>query len=675
MVSIGKFSFSNMKIAARLSAGMGVILVLLAVVALAAFFGLRGAVANFAEYRQLARQTAAMGAVQGEALATRLYVKDFLLKGSEESIAKVSESAATAAKDSESAKELFTSDETRAEISTVASMLKDYEAAFGEVKELRAKRNELVARLDALGPQIEQNLSEIMRSANADADASAAYRAGETLRSVLLARLYLTKFLTENDQSSVDRVRQELDDAGKASGALMAELQNPVRRKLIAEVMDWLKSYSTDFEAVQATISERNGIISGTLDKIGPDVAERLSTMTEANRAQQDEIGPRATAAMEETLWTAVIIAVISILMGVVIAVLLSRSITKPITGMTSAMEILAAGNRKIEVPGLGRKDEVGLMANAVQVFKENAERVARMEEEQKEAERRAAEEKKRAMNELADSFQAQVGGIVQTVSSSATEMQTTAQTMSSTAEETSRQATAVAAASEQASTNVQTVASAAEELSSSITEISRQVAQSAEIAGRAVADAERTNAQVQGLADAAQKIGEVVSLINDIASQTNLLALNATIEAARAGDAGKGFAVVASEVKNLANETAKATEEITAQITSVQAATREAVTAIQAIGQTIGSINEIATTIASAVEEQGAATQEIARNVQQASAGTTEVSSNIAGVTQAATETGAAASQVLSASGELARQGELLRGEVDKFLHAVRAA
>jgi methyl-accepting chemotaxis protein len=371
----------------------------------------------------------------------------------------------------------------------------------------------------------------------------------------------------------------------------------------------------------------------------------------------------------------AILVGAASIVLGGIVAWFFGGSLARPVVTMTDAMMRLAKGDHAVEVPARDRRDEIGNIANAVQVFKDNAIEMERLKEEQAEAEKRAVEEKKKSMRELADSFQSSVGGIVETVSSSATEMQTTAQSLTATAEETSRQSTAVAAASEQASTNVQTVASAAEELSSSIAEISRQVGQSAQIAGKAVDDAERTNIQVQGLAEAAQKIGEVVQLITDIASQTNLLALNATIEAARAGDAGKGFAVVASEVKNLANETAKATEEITDQITSIQAATREAVTAIQSIGQTIGQINEIATTIASAVEEQGAATQEIARNVQQASAGTQEVSSNISGVTQAAGETGAAASQMLSASGELARQGEHLRGEVDKFLQAVRAA
>ncbi len=371
----------------------------------------------------------------------------------------------------------------------------------------------------------------------------------------------------------------------------------------------------------------------------------------------------------------ALVVGAASILFGALCAWLFGSSLARPVIAMAEAMRRLVQGDHAVEVPALDREDEIGQMAKSVQVFKDNAVEMERLKAEQAEAERRAADEKKRLMNELADGFETSVGGIVEKVTASANEMQSTAQTLTATAEETSRQSTAVAAASEQASTNVQTVASAAEELSSSIAEISRQVAQSAEIAGQAVADAERSNRQVQGLAEAAQRIGEVVQLITDIASQTNLLALNATIEAARAGEAGKGFAVVASEVKNLANETAKATDEITGQIAGIQQATRDAVDAIQAIGETIGRINEIATTIASAVEEQGAATQEIARNVQQAAAGTQEVSSNIAGVTQAAGDTGAAASQMLAASGELARQGDVLSGEVGKFLQAVRAA
>jgi methyl-accepting chemotaxis protein len=277
-------------------------------------------------------------------------------------------------------------------------------------------------------------------------------------------------------------------------------------------------------------------------------------------------------------------------------------------------------------------------------------------------------------LSQHADVFENEVHGMVEVVASAATELQSTSQSMAGTAEATSEKATLVAAAAEEAAANVETVATAAEELHASISEISRQVSESTRISQEAVREAERTNQLVNGLAVAADKIGEVVKLINDIASQTNLLALNATIEAARAGDAGKGFAVVANEVKNLASQTARATEDISNQISGVQSATKDAVGAIQGIGTTIGQINEIASAIAAAVEEQGAATREIARNVQEASTGTMEVTNNISSVTEASTETGHAATEVLSAARELSTQSESLKAKVDTFLNDIRA-
>ncbi len=369
------------------------------------------------------------------------------------------------------------------------------------------------------------------------------------------------------------------------------------------------------------------------------------------------------------------LIGVATLVVVALVGYLLARSVSKPVVEMTASMNGLAAGDLEVEIPAKGRSDEIGEMSGAVQVFKDNAVEKVRLEKEQEEVERRAEEEKRAAMNKLADGFESSVGQIVNQVSSASTEMQASSNSMSATAEQTTSQSAAVAAASEQASANVQTVATAAEELSSSISEISRQVSQSSQIAAAAVQQAQQTNAKVEGLAEAANRIGEVVALITDIADQTNLLALNATIEAARAGDAGKGFAVVASEVKNLANQTAKATDEIGTQISGIQTATQEAVSAIEEITKTISEIDEIAATIASAVEQQGAATQEIARNVEQAAAGTQEVSSNISGVSQAANDTGAAATQIKSAADELSQQSETLRAEVGKFLANVRVA
>ena len=352
----------------------------------------------------------------------------------------------------------------------------------------------------------------------------------------------------------------------------------------------------------------------------------------------------------------------------------LVTSVARPIGAMTTAMRRLADHDLKVEIIGVGRKDEIGGMAAAVQVFKDNMIRADELAAAQAQEQKRK-EERQFAVDGFIKDFDKSVSSSLGMLASASTELQSTAESMSNTAEETQRQSAAVAAASEQASVNVQTVASAAEQLASSVAEIGRQVTESTSIAGRAVRDAEETNSKVQALAEAAQRIGDVVKLINDIAGQTNLLALNATIEAARAGEAGKGFAVVASEVKSLASQTAKATEEISSQIKSIQSATGDSVEAIKAIGHTIGRINEIATTIASAVEEQSVATQEIARNVQQASAGTNEVSSNIIGVTQAASDTGAASTQVRSSAGDLAKQGETLRADVGKFLANIRAA
>jgi methyl-accepting chemotaxis protein len=402
--------------------------------------------------------------------------------------------------------------------------------------------------------------------------------------------------------------------------------------------------------------------------------ADLLNKMIDLNKKGSQT----ATAAAKSLYDNALIfmgasIALVFAVLGWAVA-FVGRNVSAPITSITNVMSVLASGDKTVGIPFAGRKDEIGAMADAVQVFKENMITAERLAAEQETA-RKAKEQRAEQVAARTKQFDNVVRMSLTTVTSASKQMEASAASMQAAAEETNTQSGAVAAASEQAASNVQTVAAATEELSSSIKEIGRQVSQSSQVTAKAVDEANRAKDMVRGLDASAQKIGEVVSLITDIAEQTNLLALNATIEAARAGEAGKGFAVVASEVKNLAAQTAKATEEIAAQITGIQGATKSSVGAIESIFETIGQIDQISTTIASAIEEQSAATQEIARNVEQAATGTQEVSSNITGVTKAAGETGQISVQVLDAAQELARQSTTLRTEVDGFLADIREA
>ncbi|NVN86799.1 MAG: HAMP domain-containing protein [Rhodopseudomonas sp.] len=387
----------------------------------------------------------------------------------------------------------------------------------------------------------------------------------------------------------------------------------------------------------------------------------------------RDTSGYQALA-RQSMMWFAAVTA-FAMLIAALIAAWLGRGLGQPIRKLEEAMGQISAGTLNVVVPGAQRSDEIGSMARAVGVFKDGLAETGQLRAAQEQQRIDAEGDRRKTLQALATRFEDGVGSVVAAVGTAAVELRTTAQSMAATAEESVGQTTAVAAASEVATQNAQAVAAAIEQLNASVNEIAQRVNESAKVSGSALDQANNTNAQVNGLAEAAQRIGDVVKLISEIAAQTNLLALNATIEAARAGESGRGFAVVASEVKALATQTSKATDEISAQVTAIQNATKVSVEAIGGITSTIGRVSEIASAIASAVEEQSAATREIAQNVSEAARSTGEVSQNIVGVTEAAHQTGEAAARVVDSSAELSRNGETLRTQVEAFLREVRAA
>ncbi|ALK10919.1 methyl-accepting chemotaxis protein [Blastochloris viridis] len=487
------------------------------------------------------------------------------------------------------------------------------------------------------------------------------------------ARAGIWRFFATEDAELKSQVDRGIDAAVHDLRALEAK-DAPQIAAAAATLAKLAEQHRALFETSRAAIAKQATTIA-TIAPMRVEVTRLVDESLEAASKLEAKLNADVHSAVAGAARSGLAIGALTALVMAGAAVFGFAGVGRPIRRIAGVLDQLAEGDKTVDIPFTTRGDEVGDTARAAQVFKDNLIRMDQMTAEQREAEARAEAEKRAAMHQLAVSFEGAVGGIIEAVSSAASQLQGAAQTMSAAADQTNRQSTAVASASEEASSNVQTVASAAEELSASVSEIGRRVNESARIAAEAAKDADETASKVGRLSQAAQKIGDIVGLISTIAGQTNLLALNATIEAARAGDAGRGFAVVASEVKSLADQTAKATAEISAQIEEIQSSTADSAHAIGQITEIIRRMNEIATTIASAVEEQGAATTEIARNVQQASAGTAEVSSNIVGVTRAAADSSAASTQVLAAAGDLAIQSGVLKAEVGKFLATVRVS
>ena len=662
---------SNTSIALKLIGGFSAVVTIVLMIATFAFWNANSNKSHFGEYRSTARTTNASAELASAIMAMRLEVMKFRAGNSTDMVTPIESDA----KRGLAAIRQLASINPQTDFSGVEQGILAYRNNVLKANQLQNQRHGLVqGTLEPTGVAARKTITKIMDTAYKDQNSNAAYSAARVQQNLMLARFYTADFLLTNRNASLERANKELGVVKEEMTKLSGALSDQHLISLTAEAAALVSTYEDNVQQVAEAIFARNDIFDTRLDVIGPEVMAAAQESALEQRRLQDTIGPILSRQFERQSWIVVAIGLAGTAIAIALGFGLTRSLSTPIVELTTAMKSLADRDMETQIPHRQRGDELGSMAAAVEVFKSSMIETERLHALQAEDHAKRAERQDRIEQAIA-SFKSSSEEDLGAVLTAADEMLACSRTLNTTSEDTIDLSDGVSNASSDAAMNVETVAGAAEELSASIQEIAGQISSSTAISGQAVESSRKTRQDMENLSAKAQSIGQVVSLIREIAEQTNLLALNATIEAARSGEAGRGFAVVASEVKELAGQTAKATDQISNEVLAIQDATSVSVASINEISSVIGRLNEIATSVASSIEEQGAATAEIASNAQQAAQGTIAVAGDVNQVREAARSNGEASARVKSTSELMKTKSDFMRTRMAEFLNTIRAA